>query len=155
MSDESKYCSCNESELETLPDPLFRLVCHCKTCQQFFDSPYNDECTFILKDCPAIDLEDVELKGYQKGYSPIKRGKCKRCGKISYCTIKVGPFPEFLMVPTERLKSNEIPEPFAHIYYSSRQRDLDTQVRKIGGHFLSQLAIMWVVLKSLIRGRQA
>src|SRR5690606_9458777 len=71
VTTESKFCECNQGELESLPAPFFRLVCHCKTCQEFFGESSNDECTFLLKDCKNVDLKNIELKGYQEGYSPI------------------------------------------------------------------------------------
>ena len=149
MNTSSPYCECNSSELDHLPPPLFRLVCHCKTCRSFYGTPFNDECNFLLKDCSSIRLDNIELKGHQQGNSPIKRGKCKSCGKISHSTVKFGPFAEFLIIPTERIKNMPLPEPFAHIYYNSRVRDVESNVKKVGGHLLSQLYILARVLKSL------
>lgn len=153
MSGVHKYCECHPNELDDLPEPLFRLVCHCQTCQKFFNDAYNDECVFKLSDCKDIDLSNVELMGYQRGYSPIKRGKCKKCGKISVCTIKVGPFPKFVMIPSARLRHRALPQPYAHIYYDTRQRDIDAPIKKIGGHLPSQWSILKQVIRSLIRHR--
>ena len=149
----SEYCRCNEGQLKEMPSPLFRLVCHCKTCQDFFNQGYNDECTFLLNECHHLDLSEIEFKGYQKGFSPIKRGKCKSCGKPSYCKVKFGPFAEFITVPSEGLKSIEIPPPFAHIYYGSRCEQMDDNIKKINGHYRSQAAILWAVLEALTKRR--
>lgn len=58
-------------------------------------------------------------------------------------------FAEFLIIPTERIKNRPLPAPFAHVYYNSRVRDIESNVRKVGGHLLSQLYILARVLKSL------
>lgn len=147
---ESVYCQCNDQELHEMPSPLFRLICHCKTCQEFFRQDYNDECTYFLRDCLHIKLENIDFRGYQKGHSPIKRGKCKTCGKISYCRIKVGPFPEFLMVPSARVGSLDLPRPFTHVYYGSRVKDIHDDINKIYGHYRSQLVIFWAVIKAMM-----
>lgn len=144
-------CGCGFSEFDNLPSPLFRLVCHCKTCQLFFGSSQNDECTFLLKDCSGLDFEGAEFKSYQKGFSPIKRGKCIQCGKPRYCRIKVGPFAEFVSIPSDYLRHMDLPQPFAHIYYSSSTGEVNDVVKKIGGHFRSQLAIQLAVFISLLR----
>ena len=73
------------------------------------------------------------------------------CGKISYCKAKLGPFAEFLMVPSERIHSMDIPEPIGHFYYHSRVQDVEDQVEKVDGHYRSQAKIQLAVLKSLIK----
>ena len=144
-------CICNPNEFDNFPKPLFRLVCHCKTCQSFFGSTCNDECTFLLKDCTGLKFDGAEFESYQNGFSPIKRGKCIQCGKPKYCRIKVGPFAEFVSVPSDYLRHIDLPQPFAHIYYNSRAAEVNDKFRKIGGHFMSQIAIQWAILVSLLK----
>jgi len=143
-------CSCIDNEVKLLSKPLFRLVCHCNTCRSYTGSSYYDECTYLLKDCEGLSLDNVDFKSYQKGFSPMKRGKCKACGKISYSTIRVWPFPGFVMLPSQLVGQNNIPKPFAHIYYKNRVIDVGDVIRKINGHFLSQIAIQVNIIKGLI-----
>lgn len=154
MPEHIDVCTCIRNEIDHLPKPLFRLVCHCETCRKYTGSDYYDECTFLLKDCTSISLDKVNLKSYQSGFSPMKRGHCKECGKISYSTIRVWPFPAFLMVPSKSLEREDIPKPFAHLYYKSRIKDMSDVIRKINGHLLSQLAIQFNILKGLLARRQ-
>ncbi len=144
-------CSCNLNEFHNLPKPLFRLVCHCKTCQLFFGSSYNDECTFLLKDCKGLSLDRAEFKSYQNGFSPIKRGKCIQCGKPKYCRVKVGPFAEFVSIPSDYIRHIELPQPFAHIYYDSRAAEVKDRFIKIGGHLMSQIAIQYAIFVSILK----
>lgn len=143
-------CSCIESEIEKLPDPLFRLVCHCETCRRYTGSDSFDECTFLLKDCAHLSLDKVEFNSYQSGFSPMKRGTCKTCGKLSYSTIRVWPFPAFIMVPSQVIRRHNLPKPFAHLYYKSRVHDSNDFIKKINGHLLSQLAIQLNIFKGLL-----
>lgn len=147
-----ELCECSIGDLDSLPKPQFRLVCHCKTCQAFFGASHNDECSFLLKDCKGLDLSDVEFKSYQTGNSPIKRGKCNKCGKPKYCKIKAGPFPEFLVISTEQLSNRtDLPDPIGHIYYGSRVNDINDGFKKVSGHFISQLVIVWSVFKVVFK----
>lgn len=144
-----EVCSCIDSQIEQLPKPLFRLVCHCETCRTYTGAPHYDECTFLLSDCEHISFDNVEFKSYQKGFSPMKRGKCIDCGKLSYSTIRVWPFPAFVMLPSKMLQGSDKPKPFAHLYYQSKTIDVEDRVKKINGHILSQLAIQVNIMKSL------
>ncbi|WP_461424007.1 GFA family protein [Ketobacter sp.] len=144
-------CGCSPGEFDTLSKPLFRLVCHCRTCQLFFGSDYNDECTFLLKDCTSLNAESLEFKSYQRGFSPIKRGQCIQCGKPKYCKVKMGSIIGFVSIPTNYLRHLDLPPPIAHIYYDNRTTEVHDAVKKIAGHRRSQAAIQWAVLSSLFR----
>lgn len=148
---ETKYCQCNIDQLQNLQAPLFRFVCHCKTCQDFFGAPFNDECTFLLNDCTGVDLKNIEFRSYQKGFSPIKRGKCKSCGKAAFCMARVWPYPAFLMVPSEALSGHSLPRPLAHIYYHSRVASVKDSTKKINGHFRGQIAIQAAIAIAILK----
>lgn len=143
------YCNCNRGQFDQLPQPLFRLICHCKTCQKYLDRPYNDECTFLLKDCSQIDIDNTHFTSYQTKFSPILRGKCKVCSKVSYCITKIGPFRHFVMIPTQLINMDP-PHPVVHIYYDRRVADSNDNIRKVCGHFHSQLKIQALVFTSII-----
>lgn len=145
-------CRCQEAAFAHPPSPLFRLLCHCKTCQTFLGAPYNDECTFFLKDFPSLQLETIAFKSYQSPLSPIKRGTCKRCGQVAVCVAQLGGFTPFVMVPSLLLGAS-LPEPVAHIYYDRRVADAADDLPKLNGHLLGQAAIQFAVAKSLLLGR--
>ena len=145
-----EVCSCIDSEVENLGEPLFRLVCHCSTCRSYTESDFFDECTFLLNDREILSLDKIDFKSYQKGFSPMKRGKCKDCGKVSYSTIRVWPFPRFIMVPSASVKKASKTKPFAHLYYKSRVVDMRDSTPKINGHFLSQIFIQLNIIKGML-----
>ncbi len=151
LSKVNQFCQCHSDIFQNLPVPLFRLVCHCKTCQAFFGADYNDECTFALQDCQGINLAQIEFKSYQTPLSPIKRGKCKQCGKVACCIANLGPLAQFVMVPTALLSRTPLPDPIAHIYYDRRVKDLADSIPKRNGHLLSQVTIQIAVLKTLFK----
>lgn len=146
-------CSCTKDEIENLNEPLFRLICHCSTCRSYTGADFFDECTFLLKDSESLSLDKVDFKTYQSGFSPMKRGRCNECGKVSYSTIRVWPFPKFVMLPTAAIRNKNIKKPFAHLYYKSRVIDIDDSVRKINSHFVSQLFIQFNIIRSLLARR--
>jgi hypothetical protein len=140
-------CTCYPDEFSQLTRPLFRLICHCKTCQLYTGQAYNDEYTFLMRDCPGLDLKRVTFKSYQSPLSPIKRGTCKACGKLAYCIGQIGPAVLFVMVPSSRLNLEQR-EPVAHVYYDRRVADIDDTRPKVSGHVRSQATIQWAVLSS-------
>ncbi len=144
----TNYCKCHPEIYRNSSPPLFRLICHCKTCQEYLSAEFNDECTFFLKDCPEIKLEEIEFKSYQSRYLPIKRGKCKTCGKVACCIAKLGPVTLFVMIPSAMLDTANLPEPIAHIYYDRRVNETADQIQKISGHLPSQMTILMAILKS-------
>ncbi|MBL4867712.1 MAG: GFA family protein [Pseudomonadales bacterium] len=139
--------------------PLYRLICHCKTCQQHYDRPYNDECGYLLSDVKSI-RESVELKSYQTKLSPLLRGRCKSCNKASYSLAKVFG-GTMVMVPSEMVARDKLPVCSAHVYYdrrvsnSRRVNNSNEPVRKYSGHILSQLYIQWVIVRAIMRRKFA
>jgi hypothetical protein len=142
-------CRCWITAFASRPRPLFRLICHCKTCQQYTGQAYNDECTFLMRDCPALDFSQVEFKSYQSPLLPIKRGTCKICDKPAYCIVQIGAVVLFVMVPSTWLQA-ALPDPLAHIYYDRRVADSHDVLPKISGHIHSQTKILAAVLQSWI-----
>lgn len=151
MSEIEAFCTCVEDAFSDVPEPLFRIICHCKTCQVFYGRPYNDECTFWLKDCGDLDFQKVEFKSYQSTLSPLKRGKCKACGRVVYSIAKIGFLDYLIMVPAETLKINSIPAPRAHIYYDRRLADVNDTVKKVSGHISSQVLIQSAILRAAVK----
>ena len=147
----SQACGCYLNEIEALPLPRFRMICHCKTCQEFLGADFNDECVYLRKDCPTLDLTGVRFKRYQTGFSPVQRGICERCHKPSFCRIKLAGLPEFLMVPTSAVSPHKRPSPSGHVYYHSRKADTEDACRKVNGHYLSQLYIALTAIKALLK----
>ncbi|MGV3527241.1 MAG: GFA family protein [Candidatus Sericytochromatia bacterium] len=146
------FCHCQAEAFAHPPAPLFRLICHCKTCQAFLGLPYNDECTFLRRDLPALQLEQIAFKSYQSPLLPIKRGTCRRCGKVAVCLAQVGRLTPFVMVPSVLLGA-ALPEPVAHIYYDRRVADAEDALPKLSGHLTGQALIQAALAKSLILGR--
>ena len=62
----------SDYEIENLGTPIYRIKCHCNTCQEHYGRPVNDECEFLVRDAKAIQ-EKLELKSYQSKYSPLLR----------------------------------------------------------------------------------
>ncbi len=146
-----EICTCYLSDIERLPLPRFRMICHCQTCQDFLKSDFNDECVYLLTDCDELDLTDVVFKSYQAGFSPVKRGICGRCNKPSFCRIKIGFLPEFLTVPSTLVSVHKVPDATGHVYYHGRVADADDEWKKVSGHYLSQLFIAYSGIKALLK----
>jgi hypothetical protein len=153
MSDSIAFCSCIGNELEALGTPIYRVICHCKTCQKHHGRPFNDECGYLLRDVKAIQ-EKVELKSYQSKYSPLLRGRCKKCKKVSFSLAKVlgG---TLVMIPSELLATDKLPDCRAHVYYDRRVKDSNDSTKKYSGHIISQLYMQWVIVSSILRRKYA
>jgi len=143
-------CKCLDKQIEQLPKPLFRFVCHCETCRKYTKAECFDESSFLLKDCGDLDLSNIEFKSYQTGFSPMERGKCKTCGMVSFSKIRVWPFPAFVMLPSHKISIENLPKPFAHLYYKSRVTEANDHIKKVNGHMMSQLTIQFNIMKGLI-----
>ena len=154
MREKDKYCECDSGETSGLPEPLFRLICHCKTCQEYYGEAFNDECTYFFKDCNKLDLNRIEFKNYQSQLSPLKRGKCKSCGKVAYSIAGKDSKPFLVTFPSAKVKRENLPEPVAHVYYDRRVEDSSDPVRKVSGHMFSQFVIQWQIFKSLFGMRK-
>jgi len=148
---ENNYCRCNETEFLTASNSIYRAICHCKTCQNFYEQAFNDECAYWLRDCGPLDFEKVEFRRYQSALSPLQRGKCKSCGKIAYSIAKMGPFGYLIMVPAARLETTFLPPAIAHVYYDRRIEDVGDGVRKFSGHIKSQVLLQWLIVKAVMR----
>lgn len=149
LGEESVGCRCWTGALPESPRPLFRIVCHCQTCQRYTRLAYNDECTLLRSDCPDLDLTQVTFESYQSPLLPILRGTCQRCGKPAYCITKVGPWVLFVMVPSAWFDPAALPTPVAHIYYHRRVADRTDSVPTLSGHLRSQLFILVSVGRGL------
>jgi len=117
---------------------------------------FNDECTFFRSDFPDVNLLQIEFQRSGSPLSLIQRGRCLVCGKASFCIAKLGPFVELLMVPSQILARETLPEVSAEVYCHRRvsqasENTVAHGVPQISGHVFSQMTILRIVLASLFK----
>ena len=153
MRDAIAFCSCIDNEIEKPGTPIYRVICHCKTCQKHHGQTFNVECGYLLRDAKAIQ-DKVELKSYQSNYSPLLRGRCKKCKKVS-CSLAKVLGGTLVMIPSELVATDKRPSCRAHVYYDRRVKDSNDAIKKYSGHIISQLYMQWVIVHSILRKKYA
>lgn len=144
-------CQCHETAFAIHGKPLLRGFCHCSICQEFNEAPYGDITIFRARD---VDLPDEQKVNYKYYTSPpmVRRGKCAACGKPAVETLSLPLMPELVIVPSANVhESGLVPEPAMHIFYGSRQADVQDELPKYQGYLRSQLAFSMKLIKALFR----
>ncbi len=150
MNDIKKICQCNKIEFTPGAKPLFRFICHCRTCQEYTEKPYNDECFFRYSAISEASYRHVLFKNYQSSISPLRRGLCEICGKPVFSVAGLASPFKFALIPTDRVSKEIIPQPLAHVFYHRRASNINDQITKCRGYWKSQLLIQKALLKGIL-----
>ena len=131
-------CSCGDTTFDLSGKPLFRAFCHCTICQAYHGRPFADFCFFRKSDMVMPEREKSVYKSHK--FPPIlMRGKCVKC---TGTTIEYFRFPlnGYVIVPTYNIGGEDlIPAPSFHMFYDTRVADIEDQLPKYSGFFISQL----------------
>ena len=154
MSETICQCQCGQTKFTLLGEPLMRVVCHCKTCQEYNQSAFADILVFRSKDVSLPKDNNVEFKSYQ---SPpmVQRGKCLNCLKPAIELFNMPLFPKLTMVPSENIPEDfDLPITSFHMFYHRRVNDIDDKLPKKNGFISSQMAFMWKLFGVMAFGRK-
>lgn len=146
-------CQCGEAAFEIHGAPLMRGYCHCTICQRFNEAPYGDITIFRRRD---VALPDESKVAYHNYTSPpmVDRGKCVACGKPAVECLSLPMMPDLVIVPSANIRDESLrPAPAMHIFYDTRQADVDDGLPKHAGFLRSQLAFSWQLIRALLRRR--
>ena len=149
--DNNASCQCGEAALQIHGKPLMRGFCHCTICQGFNEAPCADITIFRRREVTLPAKEKVAYRNYT---SPpmVDRGKCVACGKPAVECLSLPLLPDLVIVPTANIRDAAlVPEPSLHIFYDTRQSDVDDGLPRYEGFVRSQLAFTWRLLKALLR----
>lgn len=144
-------CQCGEAAFRIEGQPLMRGYCHCTICQRFNEAPFADITIFRRRD---VVLPEAARVAYQNYTSPpmVNRGKCVACGKPAVETLSLPLMPDLVIVPSANIEdASLLPAAGMHIFYDTRQADVDDALPKYSGFVRSQLAFSWRLLKALMR----
>lgn len=140
-------CECGAVKLQLTESPRGRFYCHCSICQEVYQKPYADV-TFVKSSVVEVSEEsNIDYRSYTRN---VKRGVCKNCEKP--ILARMTRMSSVVMIPaySYRASDGNLPEPKAHLYYHSRQAEVDDHVKKVNGPIRSQLKAMAIVLRGLL-----
>lgn len=153
MSSPDDFCGCGNIEFATEAKVIARFVCHCHLCQSYTHGPYNDEVFISLDKVNILHPLQLEFARNYGGRSPLKRSKCKQCGKPVISVLDMT-FKKFALVPSDSvpitLASKKID---CHGFYHRRVQDFDDAAPKFNGFLMSQLMTMWFVMIGMMRAK--
>tara|TARA_R110001592_G_scaffold68269_3_gene209133 strand:- start:10911 stop:11393 length:483 start_codon:yes stop_codon:yes gene_type:complete len=134
-------CQCGITKFTIIGEPIVRIACHCKICQEFNKAPFADITIFLSKDVILEDIQTVSLRKY-KSPPAVQRGKCIECDKPVIEFLDLPLFPSLTIIPSEHIPYGPLlPKLSAHIFYHRRVADIDDALPKISGSIKSQLAL--------------
>jgi hypothetical protein len=134
-------CECGTTKFTIIGEPIVRIACHCKICQEFNKAAYADITIFLSKDVILEDIKTVSLRKY-KSPPAVKRGTCIDCGKPAIEFLDLPLFPSLTIIPSQLIPYGPLlPKLSAHIFYHRRVADIEDELPKISGSVKSQLAL--------------
>lgn len=145
-------CYCGHCKFEFEGDALFRIICHCNVCQKYNRGEYADNTVFKVSNVKFISPENNIFKYHSKP-KMVARGQCLKCYMPTIENFTAIPHSNIVIVPNDNL-SREYKEvqPAAHICYTTRQSDVDDDIRKYHGLLSSQIAFTKILCKSYFFG---
>lgn len=144
-------CECGANTFTVKARPLLRTFCHCTICQAFNQAPYADICMLMARDVELPDNHSVDFQTYRKPPA-VQRGKCQSCDKPTLEYLRMGPFPDFAIVPVGTFPAAAaLPEPALHMFYNRRVADADDDLPKYNGYWPSQLGSIGALIKARLR----
>ena len=142
MNQTTASCTCGKVTLEIKGTPLLRFICHCTICQRFNSAPYGDAIVYLSAIVKEPDAESVSFTAY-KPPPNVQRGKCIACASPIVEQLKTPLFPKLTIIPTAKHEAQaDLPAPFAHLFYDQRVAEVNDQIPKHKGFWLSQLAFV-------------
>lgn len=143
-------CACGQCRFPISGKPLMRMLCHCRICQKFNDSAFADIAIFRSGDIDLPDANPVEFQQH-KSVMAVQRGKCTRCGKPAVERFDQPLLPTLVMMPSQNLPVELLPQPVLHMFYHRRLADADDNLPKYSGALRSQLGMMRHLIPALLQ----
>lgn len=141
-------CPCGSARAALTAMPTQRFFCHCTICQSLYKAPFADV-TILRAD--AVTVTTPDAVGFKKYKAPpaLDRGLCTACEKplLGFLSMPLLPGLAFIAAGNYEQQSL-LPPADRHIWYRSRQQDVDDELRKISGPVMSQLAVVGPALKT-------
>lgn len=144
-------CACGATRFSVQGPPLLRGFCHCTICQEFNQSAFADISVYRAGDVAMPDSDTLEFRAYRPPPA-VQRGRCKACGGPAIEVMQIFPLPRLIIVPSGHLPAACRRDPALHVFYNSRQADVDDDLPKYSGYWKSQLAFGRRLLGALLRG---
>ncbi|WP_338549068.1 GFA family protein [Roseovarius phycicola] len=134
-------------------EPRHRLYCHCSVCQRVYGQPYAD---VTILPAAAVSVPENTRITFDRYKSPpaIRRGMCPDCKTPVVGFMTYGPGLRLAYIPATAFKTNP-PEtkPMVHLFYKTRQADVEDRLPKIAGTIASFIAGTPLVLGALFSRR--
>eukprot|EP00019_Armaparvus_languidus_P007771 CAMPEP_0168591738 /NCGR_PEP_ID=MMETSP0420-20121227/7305_1 /TAXON_ID=498008 /ORGANISM="Pessonella sp." /LENGTH=171 /DNA_ID=CAMNT_0008627571 /DNA_START=27 /DNA_END=542 /DNA_ORIENTATION=- len=132
---ESKFqgqCYCGKCKIEATGDVMFGVICHCSICSGLHAAESVSLVGFDGDNLKLVEGED-NVTGFKSSPTMI-RYFCKDCGSSVYnvslseeMVFRDAPFLNFVNAKEKRLDALR---PTAHMFYGSRQRDVNDDLPK-------------------------
>ena len=144
-------CSCGEVVVELKAQSLVRLLCHCTICQAVHQRAYSDDIILLSSDVFINKPSAVIYKSNTKVF-PLKRGECEQCKSPIISFSSVMPFLTLAVIPVYYLApQTPLPQPSAHVFYHRAVNQMNDNLPKYNGYFVSQLMTMKCILYNLVK----
>ena len=139
----SCQCPCGTNKFSAVGEPIVRFFCHCTICQDKYQAPFADVTLFKL---PAVRLpEQATTYGKYKRFAAIDRGICDACHKPVMAKMGAGD-KGYAFISTQNFDNPDaLPRSTLHVFYGTRQADIDDELPK----YHSWLSSQWAFLKLL------
>lgn len=150
-------CSCGGVGLRAKTAPPMRFLCHCTICQGVYRQPYADV-TALWTWNVSVERGADEIVYQRHSWLPasVRRGTCAHCRQPVLGHLQMPP-SGVAFVPTAIWGQRDLPAPVGHIFYHSRQHDIDDDLPKVSGLWASELQMTAWMLGRLVgpprRGR--
>jgi hypothetical protein len=143
-------CPCGETRTSFMGEPLLRVLCHCKICQEVYGAPFAD---FVMLRSQQITKPVEPGIRFAKHRAPpaVNRGVCPSCHKPVVAFMPLAPCLGLAFVPTANLPSEAMAlEPALHSFYDRRIEDVHDSLPKVCGYWASQWAVTRRFLSALL-----
>lgn len=145
-------CKCGTCSFEIEEAPKARLICHCTICQSFTGNAYSDVVIVPVGKARLHNIDQASFRFYKKQHWPppnLNRGWCKVCDR-PVVEVFGSPPLKILFIPSINFSQQQaIPRAGGHMFYESRQSDIDDDLPKHCGYMRSQIAIVRLILRAM------
>jgi len=134
-------CTCGEKAVLVKGSPVIRFICHCKICQKVYRKPFAD--IVAVRSSQIVKPIDSGIY-FAKHRSPpaVNRGVCISCHNPVVAFLPLAPFFGLAFIPAFNFPEEaELPKPLLHSFYDRRVEDVDDDLPKFDGYWLSQWAV--------------
>ena len=145
-------CACSGVSYRVPQQPLFRMLCHCSICQRFNDAPMADMLVFREREVTLPDAAAVTFQTFRPPPN-VQRGKCTSCTQPAIEVFRFPLLPAMVLVPAGMIDDvHSLPQPKCHVFYASRQQDVDDGLPRHSSYLSSQLMFFKHFFFSGVRG---